>query len=439
MAKNSGTPSANKYLYDSRGRGTLFEERANILVQTGTDLYEEFISPVNRHLKWLTRDNITSGSNQKCFWRCGRCQYIWQANVKNRAKLTKPSGCPNCKKKRPDFIEERQALKLRFGYDVYAECQTPVDKCSNANKKNVSAGSSIAFWWKCHKCKHTWRAPIKARTGDQGSGCPKCAHIIRITNGLYTMAFCQNIARSIKGANPSLAEEYLGLSVKEKKRLGGRDLPAERVYARSRLVAQWSCKKCKYNWETVVAYRTRKGKPSGCPNCGQWLQRMKPLQQALISLPTTDHKQLIEKLENSMFAETTGAIRSVVEALLAETITIEQVINFDAPVHTLLQKHDPRKYGARKVRVAPSVRRAVYKRDNHTCQICDKKEGQDHVVLTLDHIIPESRGGDNRASNLRCCCATCNFVRGDRYEMSDKKVKRRSKELYTLKTSISTS
>ena len=36
------------------------------------------------------------------------------------------------------------------------------------------------------------------------------------------------------------------------------------------------------------------------------------------------------------------------------------------------------------------------------------------VVLTLDHILPESRGGPWAWDNLCACCVFCNRVKGDR-------------------------
>lgn len=49
-------------------------------------------------------------------------------------------------------------------------------------------------------------------------------------------------------------------------------------------------------------------------------------------------------------------------------------------------------------------RKNIYLRDNHTCQYCGKKGGN----LTIDHIIPKSKGGGERWSNVVVCCARCN-------------------------------
>lgn len=54
-------------------------------------------------------------------------------------------------------------------------------------------------------------------------------------------------------------------------------------------------------------------------------------------------------------------------------------------------------------------RRAIFTRDNHTCSYCNAKEN-----LTVDHIVPQSRGGKNEWSNLITACLECNLKKGNR-------------------------
>jgi len=54
-------------------------------------------------------------------------------------------------------------------------------------------------------------------------------------------------------------------------------------------------------------------------------------------------------------------------------------------------------------------RKNIYLRDNHTCQYCGKTGGN----LTIDHIIPKSRGGKETWDNIVVCCARCNNRKGD--------------------------
>lgn len=51
----------------------------------------------------------------------------------------------------------------------------------------------------------------------------------------------------------------------------------------------------------------------------------------------------------------------------------------------------------------------IFKRDKHTCVYCGSKE-----KLTLDHIMPKSRGGKNTWENLVTACFPCNHRKGAR-------------------------
>lgn len=59
-------------------------------------------------------------------------------------------------------------------------------------------------------------------------------------------------------------------------------------------------------------------------------------------------------------------------------------------------------------------RLAIYLRDGLACSYCGATVEEDGVVLSLDHVIPVSKGGTNRSSNLVTACRKCNSVRGDR-------------------------
>ena len=54
-------------------------------------------------------------------------------------------------------------------------------------------------------------------------------------------------------------------------------------------------------------------------------------------------------------------------------------------------------------------RRNIMKRDRHTCQYCGSKKG-----LTLDHVLPRSRGGGDSWENLVTACDHCNVKKGNR-------------------------
>ena len=57
------------------------------------------------------------------------------------------------------------------------------------------------------------------------------------------------------------------------------------------------------------------------------------------------------------------------------------------------------------------TRRNVLLRDGNVCVYCGGSGGQ---KLTIDHVIPRSRGGRSTWDNVVAACATCNRRKGDR-------------------------
>jgi 5-methylcytosine-specific restriction endonuclease McrA len=55
-------------------------------------------------------------------------------------------------------------------------------------------------------------------------------------------------------------------------------------------------------------------------------------------------------------------------------------------------------------------RRALFARDGWRCVYCGTSGGR----LTLDHVIPRSRGGESVWENVVTSCAPCNLRKGDR-------------------------
>ena len=53
------------------------------------------------------------------------------------------------------------------------------------------------------------------------------------------------------------------------------------------------------------------------------------------------------------------------------------------------------------------LRHYIFARDRWQCQYCDKPHTKNRT-LTLDHIIPESRGGPTVVGNLVTACKRCN-------------------------------
>ena len=55
------------------------------------------------------------------------------------------------------------------------------------------------------------------------------------------------------------------------------------------------------------------------------------------------------------------------------------------------------------------TRNLIYKRDKNKCQYCGSTKS-----LTIDHVIPKSKGGEDTWENLVVACSSCNVKKGDK-------------------------
>jgi 5-methylcytosine-specific restriction endonuclease McrA len=63
----------------------------------------------------------------------------------------------------------------------------------------------------------------------------------------------------------------------------------------------------------------------------------------------------------------------------------------------------------REARQRKITRRAVFARDGWSCQYCGSGSN-----LTVDHVVPRSKGGASTWDNIVASCAPCNRRKGDR-------------------------
>jgi 5-methylcytosine-specific restriction endonuclease McrA len=66
-------------------------------------------------------------------------------------------------------------------------------------------------------------------------------------------------------------------------------------------------------------------------------------------------------------------------------------------------------YVKHKISGAKANRIRILKRDNYQCVYCGSKKN-----LTLDHVMPRSRGGGNEWTNLVTSCLKCNLTKGNK-------------------------
>lgn len=65
--------------------------------------------------------------------------------------------------------------------------------------------------------------------------------------------------------------------------------------------------------------------------------------------------------------------------------------------------------------IRPDLRLAIYLRDRFVCLYCLRDLHDAHPTdITLDHLIPDSKGGSNDPANLITACRSCNCARQDK-------------------------
>ena len=61
----------------------------------------------------------------------------------------------------------------------------------------------------------------------------------------------------------------------------------------------------------------------------------------------------------------------------------------------------------------PFTRRNLYRRDDFRCQYCGTRKPAER--LSIDHVVPRSRGGSNSWENCVLACVRCNVKKGCRF------------------------
>jgi 5-methylcytosine-specific restriction endonuclease McrA len=86
-----------------------------------------------------------------------------------------------------------------------------------------------------------------------------------------------------------------------------------------------------------------------------------------------------------------------------------RAVNFEVQVPRVIRLLEYDRMPNRALRLN---RHTVFARDEHRCQYCGRRfpTGQ----LSLDHILPRSRGGRTTWDNVVCCCLGCNVRKGGR-------------------------
>lgn len=191
-------------------------------------------------LQWHTKKNGDlkpsqfSAFSDKCVWWLGECGHEWESSINSR---TNGNNCPYCSNQR-----------LLTGYNDLATTHPHLlkewDYAKNKEilPNQIFAGSEVLVWWKCSK-GHEWETLAYKR--KNGEKCPYCSN-----------------KRVLKGYN-DLATTHPDL-IKEWDCDKNIDLTPYEVVAGSNKKAWWKCSKCGYEWNAVIAARS---KGAGCKKC----------------------------------------------------------------------------------------------------------------------------------------------------------------------------
>ena len=123
---------------------------------------------------------------------------------------------------------------------------------------------------------------------------------------------------------------------------------------------------------------------------------------------------------------TLKGVAQVEELNAAKVHSPSQMHSVPSVIRLLSYRHIPQQSRA-------LSRKNILLRDRNTCQFCGEQFSAGE--LTLDHVMPRSRGGPSSWENLVACCYQCNNRKGDRTpEEAGIRLQRRPRP-FTLHTS----
>lgn len=102
--------------------------------------------------------------------------------------------------------------------------------------------------------------------------------------------------------------------------------------------------------------------------------------------------------------------RAVVLLLKGKAEQVEhngRVVYHNIPLPTVIRLRHYIKVPYKEI---PLTRKNILHRDSHSCQYC----GYTGEELTLDHVVPRSRGGGEFWENMVTACVRCNIKKGNR-------------------------
>ncbi len=180
-------------------------------------------------------EEYLSGSSKKAYWKCRKCNYVWQANISTRA--LRGYGCPRCSGK---VVTEGVNDLAHKNPELAKEWHST--KNGDLKPTEVSYGSKKRVWWECPK-GHVYDMPVDKRS-LRGSNCPICSG-----------------HRTVKGINdfatvyPEMAKEWHPTKNSDK--------TPDMFSSKNGYRAWWMCK-YGHEWQQTIHVRSS---GTGCPYC----------------------------------------------------------------------------------------------------------------------------------------------------------------------------
>jgi NAD-dependent SIR2 family protein deacetylase len=195
-------------------------------------------------------EDFTPASMKKVPWRCGTCEWEWDARISSRTKSDRPTGCPACAGM---VATETNNLALACAESGGRLAHLPGEWHHPTKRmEDFTPGSKEKVPWRCGTCEWEWDARINDRTGsDRPTGCPACAGMVPTETN--------NLALTCEVSGGRLARLPVEWNHPTKRMEDFTPASGEKV--------PWRCGTCEWQWNATIYDRTRSDLPTGCPQC----------------------------------------------------------------------------------------------------------------------------------------------------------------------------
>ena len=193
--------------------------------------------------------NMTSERERKLKvnWRCKKCGYEWQSTVNDRYESTGKCPCCECRHVILPGVNDVATLVP----EIMTELDEEKNKAEGISIKGEGVGSKKIVNWKCSICGRKFDMAIVARVKKQ-------------KDGSYRFVSCRHndYVKHLRDKTPMASDvsKIIKFWDNEKNSLDPKKTPAN-----STEKAFWKCKKCGYEWSTLITSRYHGN--DKCPCC----------------------------------------------------------------------------------------------------------------------------------------------------------------------------